>query len=141
MEIIEITGDNISKYMAECIELQQYLVSSGTQITEELFIGTAEDDHSYFLGVVNDKQLVGVGVLSKIVHPVNITGYVNNVVVSPETRGKGLFTLIMDDMEKKAREWGCTDMALTCSREKVQGMYEKRGYVHKKTNFYILKLK
>lgn len=140
MEIIELTGENIDTYLEDCIAVQKHLVSSPESINSEMFKKTAEDTHSYFVGVIEDSRLYGMGVMTKMVHPVNVTGYINNIVLHPDARGKGLFVTIMDALEKKASVWGCTEMALTCSREAVQGMYEKRGYAEKKTNFYLLKI-
>ncbi len=140
MKTIQLTSENIDQYLTDCIEAQKHLVSVPENINPELFKETALDDHTYFFGVVIDDRLLGMGLISKVVHPVNITGYVNNIVVHPDARGQGLFKVIMDALEEKAREWGCTDIALTCSREAVQGMYEKRGYTEKDTHFYLLKI-
>ena len=140
MEIITLTTENISQHLERCVEIQKHLVKDSDLILEDRFVATAEDTHTYFLGICNEGILMGVGVLSKIVHPVNTTGYINNIVVHPDARGKGYFSVIMGNLETQAKTWGCTDIALTCSREEVQGMYEKRGYTHKQTNFYILKL-
>jgi GNAT superfamily N-acetyltransferase len=140
MEIIELNVENIKTYLEQALKLQEFLVSDPTRIDGELFEETARDNHSFFLALVEGDKLLGVGVLSKMAHPVNITAYINNIVVHPDARGKGLFGVIMDALEGKAKDWGCTDLALTCSREKVQGMYEKRGYKQKETNFYLLKI-
>ena len=140
MEIIELTSENIAQYLDDCVILQEYLVSDKSTINIAYFKQTADDDHAYFVGVLEEGKIVGMGLVSKVVHPVNVTGYINNIVVHPDARGKGLFTVIMDDLEMKAKQWGCTDMALTCSREGVQGMYEKRGYAEKETKFYLLKI-
>jgi len=140
MKIIELTTENIAQYLDDALMVQTHLVSSPESINPELFRKTAEDTHSYFLAIVADERLLGMGVMTKVVHPVNITGHINNIVVHPDARGKGLFKIIMDELEKKAKEWGCTDLALTCSREAVQGMYEKRGYREKETRYYLLKI-
>lgn len=140
MEIIELTRENIETYLDECLEVQKYLVKSHEQIEADPFIETAKDDHSYFIGTLDDGRLIGMGVVSKIVHPVRSNAFVNNIVVHPDGRGKGLFGVIMDELEAKARAWGCAQVELTCSREAVQGMYEKRGYLKKETNFYIQKI-
>ncbi len=140
MEIVELVKENIASNLDDCVALQLYLVKPDSVIFPEMFIESAEDSHTYFLGLCDDGKIVGMGVLSKMVHPVNITGYINNVVVHPDARGKGLFKVIMDSLESKAKEWGCTDVALTCSRAEVQAKYEERGYVKKETEFYIYKV-
>jgi GNAT superfamily N-acetyltransferase len=140
MKTIELTAENIDQYLTDCVEAQKHLVSVPEAIDPEKFKETARDDHAYFLGVVIDDRLLGMGLVSKVVHPADITGYVNNIVVHPDARGQGLFKVIMDALETKAKEWGCTDLALTCSRDGVQEMYQKRGYKQKETHFYLLKI-
>ncbi|MFT7507498.1 MAG: GNAT superfamily N-acetyltransferase [Acidimicrobiales bacterium] len=140
METIELNAENIAQYLPDCVELQKYLVTDPTTIDSDFFVKTAECSHSYLVGILDDEHVVGLGVISKVVHPVNVTGYLNNIVVHPDTRGKGLFSVIMDTLEAKAKDWHCTDLALTCSREAVQGMYIKRGYAEKETGFYLLKI-
>ncbi len=141
MKIIELTSCNIEQYLNSCIQLQSYLVTSKESIDTQNFIDTATDSHGYFIGVFSDeKQLVGMGLVSKIMNPARVIGYVNNIVVHPDARGQGLFRVIMDNLETKAKAWGCERMELTCSRDSVQGMYKKRGYTKKDTNFYILKI-
>ncbi len=137
MELIELTGENIEMYLKDCLELQAQLVSKPESIIAQHFVITAESSNSYFLGVIEDEQVIAMGVLSLLPHPVDITGYVNNIVVDEKHRGKGIFGIIMDAVEEKAKNWGCTDLALTCSRPAVQGLYEKRGYRHKETKFYL----
>ena len=140
MEIIELTEANIERYMDQCLSLHTYLVTSEDSIDAQRFIATAKDPCGYFIGIVQDDRLVGMGLVSRIMDPVRIIGYVNNIVVHPNTRGQGFFAVIMDALERKAKEWGCDRMELTCSREAVQGLYEKRGYLRKDTGFYFLPL-
>lgn len=137
MEKIELTTQNVGQYLTDCLELQRHLVKEGESIEEAQFLETAADSHSYFLGIVNEtNQLVGLGVLSKVVHPVRSNGYINNIVVHPDARGQGLFGDIMGILEQKAVEWGCARIELTCSRSAVQGLYQQRGYQPKDTEFY-----
>jgi GNAT superfamily N-acetyltransferase len=141
MEIIELTSENIEQYLDACTDLQTHLVKSKDSIESHRFVDTASDSCGYFMGVLNDEQqLVGMGLVSKVMDPVRVIGYVNNVVIHPDARGQGLFSVIMDDLETKAKEWGCERMELTCSRPEVQTMYEKRGYIKKDTKFYIQKI-
>tara|TARA_B100000745_G_scaffold286033_1_gene221709 strand:- start:590 stop:1018 length:429 start_codon:yes stop_codon:yes gene_type:complete len=141
MKTIELTAENIDQCMEDCLELQGHLVKGVDGINADLMKATAIDSHGYFLGILNDNgKLVAMGLVSKVVDPVRVIGYINNIVVHPDGRGQGLFGVIMDTLEAKAKEWGCTRMELTCSREIVQGMYEKRGYTKKDTGFFYLKL-
>ena len=141
MEIIELTSANIDSHIDDCLELQSHLVKSHESIKADRFMATAADSHSYLIGVLSpENRIVGLGLISKIVDPVRIIGYVNNIVVHPDGRGQGLFGTIMTALEDQARIWGCTQIELTCSRENVQGMYDKRGYRAKDTKYYKLEL-
>lgn len=140
MEIIRLTAENIDTYVEDCLQLQQELVHEGTPISASQFKATAENPQTYFIGLVETGHVVGMGVVSKIIDPVRTCGYVNNIVVGSSHRGKGYFSVVMEVLETKAKEWGCTDMALTCSRAPVQLLYEKRGYIKKDTHFYTRSL-
>jgi GNAT superfamily N-acetyltransferase len=71
----------------------------------------------------------------------NYITIIDNIVVHPEYRGRGLAREIMDALEYKAAEWGATQIKLTCSRPEVQAMYEKRGYQEKvSTKYYVKKI-
>lgn len=137
MELLELTAENIDTYLRDCLLLQAQLVSDKELIVPERFVATASSSNSYFIGMLENGQIVGMGVVSLVSHPVDITGYVNNIVVDENYRGQGIFSQIMNALEKQAQVWGCTDLALTCSRPEVQSLYEKRGYTEKVTKFYL----
>ncbi len=52
--------------------------------------------------------------------------------VSPELQGQGIGALLMDRLEARALELGCTELALDTADRAVHliHMYEKRGYRH-----------
>lgn len=139
MEIIELTAENIEQHLDSCIDTQQYLVSNPDTIKAAYFQATAAHEAAYFMAVVEDERVIGMGVINQIVHPHGLRAYVDNIIAHPDVRGRGLFGVIMQELEEKSREWGCDRVILTCSREPVQAMYEKRGYHRKDTNYYELK--
>ena len=139
MEIIELTADTINQYLEECRLIQPYL--SDGEFSDEQFVKTAAAECNYFLAIVDSGRVAGLGVINKIVHPVRTNAYIDNIVVHPDFRGRGLFKVIMDTLEAKAFEWEAEGVKLTCSRSEVQLMYEKRGYVEKtSTKYYVKKL-
>lgn len=137
MEIIELTAENIDQYIDGCIEVQKFLIKPDETIDESQFRATAAADHSYFIAVIENGNVAGLGVVNKIIHPVRTNGYIDNIVVHEDHRGKGLFSIIMDALENKAKEWGAEQAKLTCSRVPVQPLYEKRGYTKKNTTYYV----
>ncbi|MDA8597239.1 GNAT family N-acetyltransferase [Candidatus Pacebacteria bacterium] len=140
MELVELTSENIDQYLAECTKVQEHLRQSEEANDPMQIKATAAAVHSYFIALVSDERVAGLGVANKIVHPIRTNAYIDNVVVHPDFRGQSLFTVIMDALEAKAVEWGASQTKLTCSREPVQPLYERRGYRVKETNYYVKKL-
>lgn len=140
MEVIELTQENIENYLAGCVETQKFLFESERPIDPEQFRKTAIADHSYFLAAVENGRVAGMCVVNKIEHPVRTDAYVDNMVVHEDFRGLGLFSTLMDSVEKKAQEWGAEKAKLTCSRPAVQPLYERRGYKAKDTKYYTKEL-
>lgn len=138
MEIIRLTATNIEQYLDDCVAVQKYLVAPEETIEPERFIAAVSDLNNYFIGVLESDHIVGMGEITKIVHPVRTVGYINNIVVHEDYRGQGIFSLIMNTLETKANQWECEKVNLTCSRTEVQPLYEKRGYAERKTKFYTL---
>ena len=138
MEIIRLTAANIDDYLDDCVAVQKYLVKPEDTIESERFVATASNINNYFVGAVADGHVVGMGEITKIIHPVRNVGYINNIVVHGNYRGLGIFSLIMNALEAQAVQWGCGKVNLTCSRSEVQPMYEKRGYGERATKFYTL---
>lgn len=140
MEQIEINAENIGTHMADCLLLQRQLIKPTDTPKEELFLRTAEDEHTYMLGLLEDGHIVGLGVVGRLIHPAHITAHIDNVVVDDAYRGRGYFTIIMDALEAKAAAWGADEITLTCSRSAVQPLYVHRGFEERDTKCYRKKL-
>src|SRR5690606_38107678 len=139
MNLIELTAENIEQHLNGCADVQQYLIAPSETVNREQIKATAIAPHSYFAALVEDGRVIGLGVVNKIVHPVRTDGYIDNIVIHPDYRGRGLFTLLMDVLEAKAKEWGAAQTKLTCSRPAAQPLYEKRGYAEKIDSKYYVK--
>lgn len=140
MEIIELTTENIDQYLDDCVSMQALLVKSDEIVHPQLFRDTVTEPNNHLIGVVVHDILIGIGLITKIIQPVETTGYINNIVVTKAHQGNGFFSIIMQALEDKAVEWHCDKIVLTCSRALVQPLYEKRDYLAKNTKFYIKKL-
>jgi ribosomal protein S18 acetylase RimI-like enzyme len=140
MKLIALSPENIDQYLDDCVALQSHLVKPDESIDPQQMRKTAASA-DYFIAGIEDDQVVGLGVVNKIIHPAGTNAYIDNIVVHPEYRGRGLAREIMDALEHKAAEWGATQIKLTCSRPEVQAMYEKRGYQEKvSTKYYVKKI-
>ncbi len=137
MKLIQFTKDTIEQYLKDCLALQKHLVKPEEVPNADRFIQTAYDKNNYFIGYIIDDHVIALGEVTRLINPAHVVGYINNIVVDPAHRGKGIFTLLMDELEAKAQEWKCERTNLTCSRSEVQQLYEKRGYVKRDTNFYM----
>jgi hypothetical protein len=102
MELIELSAQNIHQYLQDCLMLQTQLVSNPESINPAHFIATAESNNSYLFGVLESDHVIAMGVVSLVPHPVDITGYVNNIVVDEKHRGKGLFKVVMGVYRSRA---------------------------------------
>lgn len=141
MELIELTAENIDRYLEGCVEVQRFLLEEGEAIDTKQFKMTASATHNYFVALIEDGRVVGLGVVNKIIHPVRTNAYIDNIVVHKDFRGRSFFTVIMNALEEKAKEWGVEGVKLTCSRQDVQPLYERRGYEEKiSTKYYVKKL-
>jgi len=136
MEIIELTAENIEQYLDDCLAMQTHLIKPGEPINPAQFQKTAASTNTYFIGILDTDRLVGLGLYNYIFHPVRTNAHIDNIVVHPDVRGRGLFSMIMTELERHAKAHGVDQVSLTCSRPEVQKLYEKIDYVHKDTNFY-----
>ncbi len=139
MEVIELTAENIESYLADCVEVQGFLVDDPSYIRPEQVRATAQASNSYFIAIIEAGRVAGIGVVNQIVHPVRTNGYIDNIVVHGDFRGRGYFKVLMDALEGKAKDWGAEQTKLTCSRAEVQPLYEKRGYQEKQNTKYYVK--
>jgi len=137
MKLIHFTNDTIEVHLDDCLSLQKHLVKPEEIPDVARFRHTASDQNNYFIGYIIDDHVVALGEVTKLINPAHTIGYINNIVVDPAHRGKGIFSMLMDELEAKAQEWKCDRTNLTCSRSEVQSLYEKRGYVKRDTHFYM----
>ena len=65
--------------------------------------------------------------------------FLSNLCVSKTHRGKSYSSLLLNEVEKIAKELECEYIFLTCGNEKVcaHGVYQKIGYNIKSSNVFI----
>lgn len=114
---------------------------------------TYAPDRSRFEQMVHDKniamviahdgdRIIGMAMLYSIVRVDEVSGIVDDVVVSDAYRGQGIATRIMEKLIETARERGLKHLDLTSrpSREAANHLYQKVGFQKRETNPYRLKL-
>ncbi len=77
--------------------------------------------------------LVGAGTLLvefKFIHACSKVGHIEDVVVLPETRGKGLGLLVVNSLIEEAKKRRCYKVILDCDEKNV-AFYERAGMERK----------
>lgn len=65
----------------------------------------------------------------------SFNAYIDSVVVSKKLRGQGIGQFLVDDMKKRAKEYGTESIELTSSKSIAQQLYKKAGFETSTTAF------
>lgn len=135
--VIEEITDATSDVHAALTELLSHLSSVAPPDEEELVTITLAPETT-LLGARADGELVGT--LALAVFPV-LTGkraWIEDVVVLPEVRGRGVATALVEEALRRAARAGCRTVDLTSrpSRIEANRLYEKLGFQRRETNVY-----
>jgi ribosomal protein S18 acetylase RimI-like enzyme len=88
---------------------------------------------TYYILVIVDRsndQLVAAGTLiveRKHIHGAGMAGHIEDIVVAPETRGKGLGKQLVDGLREMGTGLGCYKTILDCQNEKIREWVHYRG--------------
>lgn len=86
-------------------------------------------NHHVFVAV-EDGDVVGSVTLlveQKFIHHCGIVGHVEDVVVHPDFRDRGIATALIQKVIELAGQWDCYKVILECKTENVP-LYEKSGF-------------
>jgi GNAT superfamily N-acetyltransferase len=90
--------------------------------------GTEKDDYEpiseHFMAVSETGEIVGV---AKLFEKSAGVGHLSHMVVAPEQQHKGIGRMLMEQVEKRAREKGYTTLG-TMSRLTATAFFEKHGF-------------
>ena len=97
----------------------------------------AENPSMIFLAAFYGNEFAGYGGFGYIIDE----GYINNIAVVPEFRRRGVASAILDEFDRKAKEFGLQFLTLEV-RSRNNGaikLYENHGYVKKgiRRGFYV----
>ena len=140
MNIIEI-----SEYSEEILsalnELLPQLSSSASLLSDASLLRVIQSESSHLLMAEEDGQFYGSLTLVVFVIPTGTRAWIEDVVVSEDSRGKGVGRLLSERAVNLANELGAKTIDLTSrpSREVANSLYKKIGFVQRETNVYRYK--
>jgi glucosamine-phosphate N-acetyltransferase len=80
-----------------------------------------------------DNCIVGAGTIiyeTKLIHGGKKVGHIEDLVVDPEHRGKGIASIILKMLIEDSKNNDCYKVILDCNYESID-FYEKNGLTHK----------
>ncbi len=126
----------------ELVEAFNFLVpqlSSSAAVPTRAEIQAIVDSEAVILLVARDEGKL-VGMLSLIVFriPTGVRGWIEDVVVDQEARGKGIGEALTRAALDRAKELGVKTVDLTSrpSREAANRLYQRVGFQARQTNIY-----
>jgi len=75
-----------------------------------------------------DDQIVGVIVATTVSYGIEAYATIEELVVAPNQRSKGLGTTLLDAVHGWARELGCTVVFVSAIDQSARGYYGSTGY-------------
>ncbi len=139
--VVEEITEPTAEVHAALSDLLAYLSSAKPPDSNEL-ASLARSSPITLLGARVDGRMVGT--LTLVVFPL-LTGmraWIEDVVVEPEARGRGVATVLIEEAIRRAGRVGCRTVDLTSrpSRLEANRLYEKLGFERRDTNVYRKKL-
>ena len=110
-------------------------------VTEASLRAAAECASTHLFAAVDGGRIIGTASLCVTHHPLGRKGGIEDVVVSPEARGRHIGRLLMEHIVDYARcELAPVELHLTSrpSREKANLLYQAIGFKRHETNVYKL---
>lgn len=141
MEIIELHSLTDSQ-TADLLGLMEVLDST-VKVTPEVLKAAAESAGTHLFAAVEDGRIIGTASLCVTAHPLGLKGGIEDVVVSPEARGRHIGRLLMEHIIGYAKEnLSPIELHLTSrpEREKANLLYQAIGFKRHYTNVYKLQL-
>jgi ribosomal protein S18 acetylase RimI-like enzyme len=101
-----------------------------------------DSDTAYLLVARDDNKICGMLTLIVFRIPTGVRAWIEDVVVSESSRGKGVGKSLLASAANMAREQGARTLDLTSrpEREAANRLYRKAGFVQRDTNVYRIVL-
>ena len=140
MEIIELNTLR-EQDIRDLLALMEVLDSS-IAVTPETLKAAAEAPETHLFAAVEEGRILGCASLCITHHPLGLKGGVEDVVVSPQARGRHIGRQLMEHIIEYARGLAPIELHLTSrpSREKANLLYQALGFRQHNTNVYKMSL-
>lgn len=140
MEIIELNSLTPTQ-AADLLSLMEVL-DPAIPVTADDLQAAAACPSTHLFAAAEDGRIIGCASLCITRHPLGLKGGIEDVVVSPEARGRHIGRQLMEHIIGFARGLAPIELHLTSrpSREKANLLYQKIGFLRYDTNVYKLKL-
>ncbi|MBR5403745.1 MAG: GNAT family N-acetyltransferase [Bacteroidales bacterium] len=140
MEIIELNTLK-EQDIQDLLGLMEVLDGS-IKVTPEILKAAAEAPETHLFAAVEDGRIIGTASLCITRHPLGLKGGIEDVVVSPEARGRHIGRKLMEHIIEYARGLAPIELHLTSrpSREKANLLYQTLGFRQHETNVYKMSL-
>jgi ribosomal protein S18 acetylase RimI-like enzyme len=135
-------GDEKERTSVERLLSALSLSGDTKECPEALFATLLASEGSELWGAFEGEVMIGMATLALVVKTTGITAHVEDVVVSPQARGKGVGQSLMEKLIERARARGATMIVLTSrpSREAAHALYLKIGFEKYDTQVFRLRL-
>jgi len=123
-------------------DLLPYLSSSAKKLNEQELKSIIASDAIELLVAVDAGRVCGILVLVAFRIPTGLRGWIEDVVVSEASRGKGVATMLLEAAIELARTKGVNTLDLTSrqARKAANHLYQKVGFTKRNTNVYRFNL-
>lgn len=138
MKIIEIK-EYTTQYYTAVQRLITGLITKPHSFSESYFKEIISSQNSHlFLLIEEDKQIAGMLTVGIYKSPTGIKGWIEDVVVDDNYRGKGLGRIIMEHAISFTESLGVETLMLTSNPSRIAAnkLYQSLGFEQKETNVY-----
>lgn len=119
-------------------QLMDQLTPSPVPLSEELLRALIADPSSHLYLLEEEGTIVGMLTLGIYLSPTGSKGWIEDVVVDSEARGRGYGKLLVEHALAEARRAGVGQLMLTSNPLRVAAnhLYQQMGFQRKETNCY-----
>lgn len=98
--------------------------------------------NTYLFVAIAENEIVGMGTFVYYVIPTGKKGWIEDIVVDENQRGKGIAEKLIGTMLETAKTIGMTQVNLTSSYSRIAAnkLYQKIGFYTRETNVYRIDL-